>query len=113
MALGLLDPLTATSYLDWRGVVVAFVWKQTPFVALMVGRMLELPFLRYFAQFVPPLLACVAMAGAVFLVKAWAGTDGPSSLAWQIVLGALAYAVTLFLVAGRKLQGLRATLRKR
>lgn len=88
-------------------------WLVWPFVAVMVGRTLELPFLRYFAQFVPPFLACVAMAGAVFLVKAWAGTDGPSSLAWQIVLGALAYAVTLFLVAGRKLQGLRATLRKR
>lgn len=37
IALGLLDPLTATSYLDWRGVVIAFVWKQTPFVALMVA----------------------------------------------------------------------------
>ncbi len=37
VTLGLLDPLTATSYLDWRGVVVAFVWKQTPFVALMVA----------------------------------------------------------------------------
>lgn len=34
---GLLDPLSATSYLDWRGVVVAFVWKQTPFVTLMVA----------------------------------------------------------------------------
>ena len=34
---GLLDPLTATSYLDWRGIILAFVWKQTPFVALMVA----------------------------------------------------------------------------
>ena len=34
---GLLDPLTAQSYLDWRGIVLAFVWKQTPFVALMVA----------------------------------------------------------------------------
>ncbi len=37
IAIGLLEPLTATSYLDWRGIVVAFVWKQTPFVALMVA----------------------------------------------------------------------------
>ncbi|AYD03183.1 sugar ABC transporter permease [Neorhizobium sp. NCHU2750] len=35
--LGLLSPIDATSYLDWRGIVIAFVWKQTPFVALLVA----------------------------------------------------------------------------
>ena len=35
--LGLLTPLQAQSFIDWRGVVVAFVWKQTPFVTLMVA----------------------------------------------------------------------------
>jgi len=35
--LGLLAPLQAQSYLDWRGIVVTFVWKQTPFVALLVA----------------------------------------------------------------------------
>jgi ABC-type spermidine/putrescine transport system permease subunit I len=35
--LGLLTPLDAQSYLDWRGIVIAFVWKQTPFVALLVA----------------------------------------------------------------------------
>ncbi len=35
--LGLLDPLQAVSFLDWRGIVVTFVWKQTPFVALLVA----------------------------------------------------------------------------
>ena len=34
---GLIEPLQAVSLLDWRGVVVTFVWKQTPFVALMVA----------------------------------------------------------------------------
>lgn len=34
---GLLTPLQTTSFLDWRGIVVAFVWKQTPFVALLVA----------------------------------------------------------------------------
>lgn len=34
---GLLDPLQATSLLDWRGIVITFVWKQTPFVALLVA----------------------------------------------------------------------------
>lgn len=35
--LGLIDPMTAASLLDWRGIVIAFVWKQTPFVALLVA----------------------------------------------------------------------------
>ncbi len=34
---GLSDPLTAQSMLDWRGIVVAFVWKQTPFVTLLLA----------------------------------------------------------------------------
>lgn len=37
VASGLIEPLQAISLLDWRGVVVTFVWKQTPFVALMVA----------------------------------------------------------------------------
>jgi len=35
--LGLLTPMSAMSFLDWRGIVVAFVWKQTPFVALLLS----------------------------------------------------------------------------
>ena len=34
---GLLEPLAAQSLLDWRGIVVAFVWKQAPFVTLLVA----------------------------------------------------------------------------
>jgi ABC-type spermidine/putrescine transport system permease subunit I len=34
---GLLEPLQTTSFLDWRGIVVTFVWKQTPFVALLLA----------------------------------------------------------------------------
>ncbi len=37
VASGLIDPLHAMSFLDWRGIVIAFVWKQTPFVALLVA----------------------------------------------------------------------------
>ena len=37
MSLGLLEPLNAMSLLDWRGVVVTFVWKQLPFAALLIG----------------------------------------------------------------------------
>jgi putative spermidine/putrescine transport system permease protein len=33
---GVIDLEQAQSFLDWRGIVIAFVWKQTPFVALMV-----------------------------------------------------------------------------
>jgi putative spermidine/putrescine transport system permease protein len=37
VGLGLLTPLDAQSWLDWRGIVVTFVWKQTPFTALLVA----------------------------------------------------------------------------
>jgi putative spermidine/putrescine transport system permease protein len=36
-AAGLLDVTAAQSFLDWRGIIITFVWKQTPFVALMVA----------------------------------------------------------------------------
>ena len=36
-ALGLVDVRDATGLLDWRGIIVTFVWKQTPFVALLVA----------------------------------------------------------------------------
>jgi putative spermidine/putrescine transport system permease protein len=35
--IGLLTPLQTMSFLDWRGIVVTFVWKQTPFVALLLA----------------------------------------------------------------------------
>ena len=34
---GLIEPLSAQSLLDWRGIVVAFVWKQAPFVILLLA----------------------------------------------------------------------------
>ena len=34
---GLIEPLSAQSMLDWRGIVVAFVWKQAPFVTLLLA----------------------------------------------------------------------------
>src|SRR5689334_13355153 len=34
---GLIEPLGAESMLDWRGIVVAFVWKQAPFVTLLLA----------------------------------------------------------------------------
>ncbi|HVZ02421.1 MAG TPA: ABC transporter permease subunit [Dongiaceae bacterium] len=37
MGAHLLTPLDTTSFLDWRGIVIALVWKQTPFVALLVA----------------------------------------------------------------------------
>lgn len=35
--LGIVDITTTSNWLDWRGIVFAFVWKQTPFVALLVA----------------------------------------------------------------------------
>src|SRR5260221_7314041 len=34
--LGVIDVQNASGLLDWRGIIVTFVWKQTPFVALLV-----------------------------------------------------------------------------
>jgi ABC-type spermidine/putrescine transport system permease subunit I len=34
---GLIDPIAAESMLDWRGIVIAFVWKQAPFVTLLLA----------------------------------------------------------------------------
>jgi putative spermidine/putrescine transport system permease protein len=34
---GLIEPLGAESMLDWRGIVIAFVWKQAPFVTLLLA----------------------------------------------------------------------------
>jgi len=34
---GMIEPLSAQSLLDWRGIVVAFVWKQAPFVTLLLA----------------------------------------------------------------------------
>ncbi|HMK69311.1 MAG TPA: ABC transporter permease subunit [Stellaceae bacterium] len=35
--LGLIDVHNTVGFLDWRGIIVTFVWKQTPFVALLVA----------------------------------------------------------------------------
>lgn len=37
VSLGLMEPLSAMSFLDWRGIIATFVWKQTPFVALLLA----------------------------------------------------------------------------
>lgn len=37
VGMGLLTPAETISFLDWRGIVIAFVWKQTAFVALLVA----------------------------------------------------------------------------
>lgn len=37
VAVGALDPSQTVSFLDWRGILITFVWKQTPFVALLLA----------------------------------------------------------------------------
>jgi putative spermidine/putrescine transport system permease protein len=37
VALGVLDSSQTQSFLDWRGIVITFVWKQVPFVTLMLA----------------------------------------------------------------------------
>jgi ABC-type spermidine/putrescine transport system permease subunit I len=35
--LGVVDIASLSGWLDWRGIIVTFVWKETPFVALLVS----------------------------------------------------------------------------
>lgn len=37
VAMGVLEPIQTMSFLDWRGIIITFVWKQVPFVTLMVA----------------------------------------------------------------------------
>jgi putative spermidine/putrescine transport system permease protein len=37
VTLGLIEPANTVGLLDWRGVVITFVWKQLPFVTLLVS----------------------------------------------------------------------------
>lgn len=37
IGVGVITPMQAMSFLDWRGIVIAFVWKQMPFVAMLVA----------------------------------------------------------------------------
>ena len=37
VASGLIDAADTVSLLDWRGVIITFVWKQAPFVALLLA----------------------------------------------------------------------------
>jgi ABC-type spermidine/putrescine transport system permease subunit I len=37
VAAGILDPSQTVGLLDWRGVIITFVWKQLPFVTLLVA----------------------------------------------------------------------------
>ena len=37
VSLGLVDIGSTQSFLDWRGIIITFVWKQLPFVTLMVA----------------------------------------------------------------------------
>jgi len=77
--IGLITPLQAVSFLDWRGIVIAFVWKQTPFVALLVSgamasvdrstmeaaRNLGASRLRILIEIIVPQVATTLMVGLV------------------------------------------------
>lgn len=75
----LLSPLQAVSFLDWRGIVIAFVWKQMPFVTLLTAgamasldrstieaaRNLGASRLRILLEIVVPQVAATLLVGAV------------------------------------------------
>lgn len=76
---GLLTPIETISFLDWRGIVIAFVWKQVPFVALLVAgamasldrgtieaaRNLGASRLRILVEIVVPQIATTLLVGLV------------------------------------------------
>jgi ABC-type spermidine/putrescine transport system permease subunit I len=76
---GLIEPLSAQSLLDWRGIVIAFVWKQAPFVTLLLAgamaslerqqieaaRNLGAPRLRLLADIVLPQVRGTLLVGLV------------------------------------------------
>jgi len=79
VAMGLLEPLQTTSLLDWRGIIITFVWKQVPFVTLMLagamasldratieaGRNLGASRLRVLVEIVLPQVAQTLLVGLV------------------------------------------------
>jgi putative spermidine/putrescine transport system permease protein len=79
VALGVLDPSQTQSFLDWRGIVITFVWKQVPFVTLMLagamasldratieaGRNLGAGRLRVLVEIVLPQVAQTLLVGLV------------------------------------------------
>jgi putative spermidine/putrescine transport system permease protein len=79
VAMGLLDPSQTQSLLDWRGIVITFVWKQVPFVTLMLagamasldratieaGRNLGASRLRVLVEIVLPQAAQTLLVGLV------------------------------------------------
>ena len=79
VALGMLEPLQTTSLLDWRGIIITFVWKQVPFVTLMLagamasldratieaGRNLGASRLRVLVELVLPQVAQTLLVGLV------------------------------------------------
>ncbi|HEX8168373.1 MAG TPA: ABC transporter permease subunit [Beijerinckiaceae bacterium] len=79
VAAGVLEPVQTASLLDWRGIVITFVWKQVPFVTLMLagamasldratieaGRNLGASRLRVLVEIVLPQVAQTLLVGLV------------------------------------------------
>jgi putative spermidine/putrescine transport system permease protein len=79
VGMGLLDETQTQSFLDWRGIIITFVWKQVPFVTLMVagamasldratieaGRNLGASRLRVLIELVLPQVAPTLLVGLV------------------------------------------------
>src|ERR687896_1821910 len=79
VAMGVLDASQTESFLDWRGIIITFVWKQVPFVTLMLagamasldratieaGRNLGASRLRVLVEIVLPQVAQTLLVGLV------------------------------------------------
>jgi ABC-type spermidine/putrescine transport system permease subunit I len=79
VAIGALDVSQTQSFLDWRGIIITFVWKQVPFVTLMLagamasidrstieaGRNLGASRMRVLVEIVLPQVAQTLLVGLV------------------------------------------------
>lgn len=84
-------------------------WLVWPFVARFVGRLLDLDFRSYMAQFALPLAGCTAMAAAVSALDG-TGLSGTALLGTKIAVGAAVYAAVLLLLGRQRLLELRAVI---
>lgn len=88
-------------------------WLTFPFVAILVGRMIQLSPRRYGEQFLAPLLGSALMAVAVLGVRNGIEVSSAWNLLLQIVVGAACYAVTVILIARPRLQAMWTLIRTR
>jgi len=79
-------------------------WLTLPVVAILVGRMIDVPPAKYAAQFISPVLGCLAMAAAVFGVRNGLTLSPLQSIALEMACGAGVYAAVVGCISSARLK---------